>query len=205
MNLWVQGRLVLTCLALWALWPTSLPAADQKLDSQAIPRRAAATTDASSRTTGGDFGGGMVRVVLALALVLALVLALRWLGKRYMASPAAPSGGAVSVVARTALGPRQQLLLIQVGRRLVLAANTGAQINTLCEVADPQEVAEILQRVGGGSSFQAELQRAVARRGQAGAAEVSTDPAPPRLDELVRKMRGLSESFDQRSQGPPRT
>jgi hypothetical protein len=38
-------------------------------------------------------------------------------------------------------------MLVQVGRRIVVLANNGTQINTVCEITDPAEVAELVGQV----------------------------------------------------------
>lgn len=85
------------------------------------------------------------RVVLALGLVIGGILILRWCGVRMMGGAArGKSSRAISVLSRTIIAPRQQLMLIQVGRRLVLVANTGNQMNTLCEIRDADEATELM-------------------------------------------------------------
>ena len=54
---------------------------------------------------------------------------------------------AVQVISRTIVSPKQQLMLVKVGRRLVLVANTSAGMNAICEIRDEQEVADLLGQV----------------------------------------------------------
>jgi flagellar biogenesis protein FliO len=85
------------------------------------------------------------RVVTALAIVLGLVFACRW-GARWMFPTAAVgrSSQIMKVLSRSVIAPRQQLLLIQVGRRLVLVGDCGQQMSALAEISDPDEVASLL-------------------------------------------------------------
>jgi hypothetical protein len=40
-------------------------------------------------------------------------------------------------------------MLVQVGRRLVLVGSGGAEMNPLCQIEDPDEVAELLGQIQG--------------------------------------------------------
>jgi flagellar biogenesis protein FliO len=93
-------------------------------------------------------GLGAGQVAMALGIVLSVILVLRWAVVRVMAGRAgAGAVGAVQVLSRTVVSPRQHLMLVRVGRRLVVVANTGAHMNSICEISDPQEVAELIGRV----------------------------------------------------------
>jgi flagellar biogenesis protein FliO len=85
------------------------------------------------------------RVILALGIVLGLIFALRWIGRKYFPSIAGPRGhGAVRVLSRTPITPKQQVLLMHVGRRVLVVADNGTQMSPLSEVRDPDEVAQII-------------------------------------------------------------
>jgi flagellar protein FliO/FliZ len=91
-----------------------------------------------------DFG----QVMLALGVVVGLILLLRWGGKRLFGQNlSAGSTKAITVLGRSLVTPRQHLMLVQVGRRIVVLANNGTQINTVCEITDPAEVAELVGQV----------------------------------------------------------
>jgi flagellar biogenesis protein FliO len=98
----------------------------------------------SSAPTSGAMDAS--RVVVALGAVIGLIFAVRWAGRRLLGMNAAArgGGGAVQVLSRTTLSPKQQLMLVQVGKRVVLVANCGTQMNALCEISDPEEVAAIV-------------------------------------------------------------
>jgi flagellar biogenesis protein FliO len=81
---------------------------------------------------------------MSLGAVLGLILLLRWAAKRTMGISDVSGGEVMKVLARLNLGPRQQLLLIQVGRRLVMAANTGGQMSALAEITNADEMAEVI-------------------------------------------------------------
>jgi flagellar biogenesis protein FliO len=88
------------------------------------------------------------RVILALAIVLGLIFALRWIGRKYFPSIAGPRGhGAVRVLSRTPITPKQQVLLMHVGRRVLVVADNGTQMSPLSEIRDPDEVAQLIGQV----------------------------------------------------------
>lgn len=91
-----------------------------------------------------DFG----QVLLALGLVVGLILLLRWGGKwLFGKNLGAGSTRAITVLGRSMVTPRQHLMLVLVGRRIVVLANNGTQINTVCEITDAAEVAELVGQV----------------------------------------------------------
>jgi flagellar biogenesis protein FliO len=88
------------------------------------------------------------RVLLALAGVLGLIVVLRMALRRVF--PGAISHRAtraIRILSRCIVSPRQHLLLIQVGKRLLVVGEGGAQLNRLCEITDDDEVAQILTAV----------------------------------------------------------
>jgi flagellar biogenesis protein FliO len=109
------------------------------------PASPGTTSAAASPTTTRGYAQ---QVIVGLALVLALILAMRWLSQYLLAgSNRQGTSRAVRVLWRSVSGPKQQLMLLQVGRRLLVVANAGGQMNTLCEIGDPEEVAALLGQV----------------------------------------------------------
>jgi len=94
-------------------------------------------------STGGmsvDLG----RVAIALTVVIGLIFVLRWVAKKWFNIAGASSNSAARVVSRTMIAPRQQVILLQVGRRIVVACDSAGAVTTLCEITDADEIAEIL-------------------------------------------------------------
>jgi flagellar biosynthetic protein FliO len=88
------------------------------------------------------------RVAAALGAVIALILALRWVAKHLFASSAAPrSGGAMRVLSRMVVSPKQQVLLVQVGRRVVVVGDSGTQMSPLSEITDADEIAALVGQI----------------------------------------------------------
>ena len=57
---------------------------------------------------------------------------------------AGKSTRAVQILARSSISPRQHILLLRVGRRVIVVGDSGAQMNPLSEISDPDEVASLL-------------------------------------------------------------
>lgn len=162
------------------------------------------------------------RVIVSLALVIALILVLRWASQRLFGkSIGGRASRAVQVLSRNVISPKQQLLVVQVGRRLVVVGDSGQQMTTLCEITDPEEMAALVgqlheeKREATGNPFGAIF-------GRAGSAFEKNDPGEPqrsvdvtdedsgsepvglsRDDEVTRdelsglmdKVRGMSRQF----------
>ena len=134
------------------------------------------------------------KMPLALGAVLLLILGMRTLGKK-MTVGAAGGGAskAVQVLHRSAVSPRQQLILVRVGRRLVLVGSSGAEMNPLCQIDDPDEIAEVLGQLRAdkssstGKSF-------VALFGKAGK-EYDAPPSPGDSTEAASPSRGTGEDL----------
>lgn len=135
--------------------PASAPAAEGVEGRPVLPSsRTAPNSLEGQRLMNGPRGGlleGWQQTCVALAIVLVVLLLLRTLLKR-LARPArgGPRGGAIEVLARTAVPPRQQLLLVRVGRRLLVVGSSPAGLSTLAEIADPEEAAELADAAMGG-------------------------------------------------------
>ena len=101
-----------------------------------------------------------MRVAAALGAVIALILILRWVGQRALANGAVRGGksAAVRVLSRTILAPKQQVLLLHVGKRIVVVGDSGGRMSPLCEIAEPDEVAAL---VGASQSVGCESAKAV--------------------------------------------
>jgi flagellar biogenesis protein FliO len=156
--------LVATVLLCCLVRPAVAPAADapaatpaivkSKIEDEPIRRNATPTSAAAAPTTQragakpaapGNGGFDVRRVTLALGGVVALILLLKLGLKRVFGVAGAPrSSRAVQVLTRSPLSPRHQLMVLRVGRRLLVVADGGGQMNTLSEITDPDEVAALL-------------------------------------------------------------
>lgn len=97
-------------------------------------------------------GNGVVRVVGSLVGVIGLIVLLRKLMGRFggsMSGGGRPSG-VVQILARYPMGRGQQLIMLQVVRRILLIHQAGNTVTTLCEASDPEEVARWMARLEAG-------------------------------------------------------
>jgi flagellar biogenesis protein FliO len=145
--------------------PAPAPAvAKSEIEREPIRRNTTAvstapTTQRASAKPGASGNGGfdVRRVILALGGVVALILLLKLGLKRVFGVASAPrSSRAVQVLTRSPLSPRHQLIMLRVGRRLLVVADGGGQMNTLSEITDPDEVAALLGQLQddqGGAKF----------------------------------------------------
>lgn len=124
-----------------AVEPTTPPAATPREIQR--PEVAGPTSSSTSSPATALYEVG--RVIGSLALVLALIVLLKFGAGKFFgirsASSAANKG--IRVISRTVIHPKQQFLLLQVGRKLVLVADSAGTVSPVCEITDPDEVAEL--------------------------------------------------------------
>jgi flagellar protein FliO/FliZ len=86
--------------------------------------------------TGGSMAGQLTQLMLGLLVVLAVIVALAWVVRRVQ--QAAPRGGQViDIVSARALGPRDRLVLVQVGDEQVLLGVSPGRITSLHVMKEP--------------------------------------------------------------------
>lgn len=85
----------------------------------------------------------LAQVTFSLALVLAAVFAAAWLLKRVRGVGSGGQDGVLRVVAERAVGPRERVVLLQVGERQVLIGVANGSVRSLQAFAPapPQEPA----------------------------------------------------------------
>ena len=100
--------------------------------------------------TADQSGGGtlqtLVSVGSSLMLVLGLFFGVVWCYRKTLSST--PAGGlpkhVVKVLGRTPLAPRQQLVLVRFGSKLVLVSLVQGEARTISEITDPLEVDQLV-------------------------------------------------------------
>lgn len=131
----------------------------------------------------------------ALALVLGLMALLYFGLRRWAPSIKVQDAGLVRVMGRTVVGPRQSLLLVSVGHRVVLVGVSPDRIDRVCEISDADEVAAMTAQGQPRGQFSAWLDREAAAyvesdktmANEAGAADKR--PGSKSLSELLQKLR----------------
>jgi flagellar biosynthetic protein FliO len=142
--------------------------------------------------------------LVSLGAVLAVIVVLSMLARRYIPAVRAASSGVLKVIARTHLSPRQSVVLIQVGRRMVVAGVTPEHIEPLCVLDDPEENARLLSTLAPGDNrSEAFSQVLTAQRENfddapevAGEGGAAGDPALPAVESLQRSRRQLKHLLD---------
>ncbi len=90
----------------------------------------------------------MFNTIGALGVVIGLILVFRAVLLRMNGQAAVGTArGAVEVLGRVSVAPRQHVLLLKVGQRVLLVGESANGLRTLDTIADPEEVADVLTRV----------------------------------------------------------
>ncbi len=87
-------------------------------------------------TAGSDLSGQLLQLTLGLLLVIGLIFALAWLLRRVQ--QVGPRGNrAIKLVASLPLGPRDRLVLVQVGSEQILLGLSAGRITPLHALKEP--------------------------------------------------------------------
>jgi flagellar protein FliO/FliZ len=77
-----------------------------------------------------------LQVILALAVVLAAIAAFAWLLRRWMPGPAG-AGGFLRVVGGVMIGPKERLVLVEVGETWLVVGVAANSVNVLHTMPRP--------------------------------------------------------------------
>ncbi|BBR55100.1 MULTISPECIES: flagellar biosynthetic protein FliO [Pseudomonas] len=100
---------------------------------------AATQAAAPAAAAPGSLSGQLAQMVFGLLLVVGLIFALAWLLRRMQG--ATPRGGQViDIIGSRTIGPRDRLLLVQVGKEQILIGHSPGNIEALHVLAEPVEV-----------------------------------------------------------------
>ncbi|WP_143514962.1 flagellar biosynthetic protein FliO [Pseudomonas mosselii] len=87
----------------------------------------------------GGLGAQLAQIVFGLLLVVGLIFFLAWLLRR-MQGNAQRGAQVIEIVGSRAIGPRDRLLLVQVGKEQILIGHSPGSIEALHVLAEPVEV-----------------------------------------------------------------
>ncbi|MEO4048370.1 flagellar biosynthetic protein FliO [Pseudomonas sp. CAU 1711] len=105
------------------------------------PATLLAAEPARTPLAGSEIGGQLVQLMLGLLLVVALIFALAWLLRRVQ--QIGPRGNqAIKLLASQPLGPRERLLLVQVGSEQILLGLSAGRITPLHVLKEPVHLAD---------------------------------------------------------------
>lgn len=136
--------IVATLMAAAATWAAAPQVNPTPLEQRPLERGQVVQPSQPATPPSSD-GIGFGRLGLSLAAVVGLILLMRWGGAKLFKGQGGPnSNGVMQVVARAPIAPRQQLMLVRIGRRLVMVGNSGGQMTALSQITEDDEVAEVL-------------------------------------------------------------
>jgi flagellar protein FliO/FliZ len=99
-----------------------------------------AFAQAAQGVSAGDPAGGLWQLLFGLVFVLALVIGSLWLLKR-LAAPRGESAGLLRVVAGTAVGTRERVVIVEVGTTWLVLGVAPGRVSALAEVPRQSGVA----------------------------------------------------------------
>lgn len=164
----------------------------------------------NEKPTGGAGGGledqgwvAVLKMLFWMVLVVAAIYGGARLIKRYV--PAARNmfgAGTLKVVGRTFLSPKQSILLVRVGRRMLVVGVTPASMSALAEISDPEELEYINNEMAGsgkgrdGGEFKQNLKEAADELESGRELLDSTSLAVADGDERAEMVDGLRGELD---------
>ncbi|WP_025132291.1 flagellar biosynthetic protein FliO [Pseudomonas sp. PH1b] len=100
----------------------------------------ATTTVAAAVPAAGSVSGQLTQLVLGLLLVIGLIFFLAWLLRRVQQAGPSGKGQVIELIGSRALGPRDRLVLVQVGNEQILLGLTPGTITPLHVLKEPVQV-----------------------------------------------------------------
>lgn len=176
------------------------------------PRQNAAGPAGESTQDFGPSGDWVLNLITALGVVLILVFLLRSsIVKWFSKAGATGTSPVVEVLTRVSVAPKNHVLLLRVGNRILIVGDSSAGLRTLGQVDNAEEVADILTLVasnspsGASGGFRRLLQgfngeyRAQDERMELGEDddEFQVDRTRDRLAGLMGKLRSIGKGGDQ--------
>ena len=97
-------------------------------------------TAAVAPAASSGVAGQLAQLVLGLLLVLGLIFFLAWMLRRVQQAGPAGKGQVIDIVGSRALGPRDRLVLVQVGNEQILLGLSPGTITALHVLKEPVQV-----------------------------------------------------------------
>jgi flagellar biogenesis protein FliO len=200
------GGIVLICVC--TLVMVSSIAMGGEVDGEDQALKFSSTSGAMVRSDAAGSAGTSVtnpldvpRLLLALGVVLGAIFLLRWIGQRLVLKNGGLRGNkAIAVVSRSMLSHKQQVIMLRVGKRLIVVGDSGGQMNALCEISDPDEVAGIIGESGKESEGKSRKSfGTIFRRAEEPFAE-SAEAEEPEAAEVPTEPIGLDDAATTREQ-----
>nr|WP_189664176.1 flagellar biosynthetic protein FliO [Pseudomonas sp. SWRI111] len=106
----------------------------------AEPSATATAPVAAAPMVNSGVAGQLTQLVFGLLLVVGLIFFLAWLLRRVQQAGPAGKGQVIELIGSRALGPRDRLLLVQVGNEQILLGLSPGTITALHVLKEPVEV-----------------------------------------------------------------
>ncbi|UVM71015.1 flagellar biosynthetic protein FliO [Pseudomonas alvandae] len=90
--------------------------------------------------SGSGIAGQLAQLVLGLLLVLGVIFFLAWMLRRVQQAGPAGKGQVIDIISTRALGPRDRLVLVQVGNEQILLGLSPGTITALHVLKEPVQV-----------------------------------------------------------------
>jgi len=90
--------------------------------------------------SGSGMAGQLAQLVLGLLLVLGVIFFLAWMLRRVQQAGPAGKGQVIDIISSRALGPRDRLVLVQVGNEQILLGLSPGTITALHVLKEPVQV-----------------------------------------------------------------
>ncbi len=119
----------------------------------------AADVPATALPSSSTFGT-LLQVVFGLAVVLGAIALTAWLARRYMPAVRG-AGGLVKVVGGVMVGPKERVVVVEVGETWLVLGVTAQQVNALHTLPRPANAATGSATSGPGGDFSTWLGRAL--------------------------------------------
>lgn len=110
--------------------------------------------------------GGVLQVLFGLAIVLGAVAATAWLLKRF-APGQVSAGGAIRLIGGIAVGPKERVVLVEVGETWLVVGVAPGQVTALHNMPRIANLPETNAQAGGGPRFSVWLKDVMSRRNAA--------------------------------------
>jgi len=113
-----------------------------------VPERSTLSSEDTPLGSDSDGSAWMLKTVTSLGVVIGLILIMRMVINKLSGRPAIGSrSGIVEVLSRTSISPRNQVLLLRLGQRIIVVSEGPAGVRTLADLDDPDEVSQLLATV----------------------------------------------------------
>jgi flagellar protein FliO/FliZ len=107
-----------------------------------------------------DLGSSVFQLLFGLAVVIALVFASLWLLKR-LSAPRGEAAGLLRVVAGTAVGPRERVVIVEVGSNWLVLGVAPGRVTALAEL--PRGETPTATNPAQGTDFAGRLRQTIGR------------------------------------------